>query len=276
MNLFPSFKQYKAWSIPSKLTFWGTIIGFISLVLTVFITITTDEIADAILTTKGRPVLTGSWSWELEKKYPGTYKNVIFSNQSSKEIKFLVTANLGANTCELSGFAKAKEASFVYEDEDQCIAEFTYNRKNDGISIDYNPQCSRYCGLSADFEGNYIRDFEYFVDKGVFNLIEATEFRYLTGGYYEDFVDSMQSIFLPEEGSDRSYLVYTGGVRGLYTIKEAIIIKGFGKLWAAFIDDEEVIYFTNSSRWIDKPPSEFDEWRSRFSDKKVRHISLQR
>ena len=64
--------------------------------------------------------------------------------------------------------------------------------------------------------------------------------------------------------------VFTGGVRGLYTIMEGIIMRGEnGQLWIAFIDDEEVRYFTTENEYRHKLPKTIENWRGRFKEKKV-------
>ena len=64
--------------------------------------------------------------------------------------------------------------------------------------------------------------------------------------------------------------VTTGGVRGLYTIREGIILRGErGQLWAAYIDNDVVRYFTTEREYQATLPNTIEKWRERFNDKNV-------
>lgn len=43
---------------------------------------------------------------------------------------------------------------------------------------------------------------------------------------------------------------YQGGVRGLYTIAEGMVMFGReGEIWAIYLNDGEIRYFTNVHKW---------------------------
>ena len=64
--------------------------------------------------------------------------------------------------------------------------------------------------------------------------------------------------------------VTIGGVRGLYTIKEAVVLRGErGQLWAAYIDDDVVRYFTTEREYQATLPNTIEKWRERFKDKNI-------
>ncbi len=51
---------------------------------------------------------------------------------------------------------------------------------------------------------------------------------------------------------------------------EGILMKGTrGELWAAYIDNERVRYFTTELAYKRLLPETIKEWRSRFSEKEV-------
>jgi hypothetical protein len=87
---------------------------------------------------------------------------------------------------------------------------------------------------------------------------------------YEDLLARFQQIG-PGECSDTFVAtVSIGGAKGLYTIFEAIVMKGEnGQLWAAYIDDDVVRHFTTERSYREQPPQTIEKWRSRFADKKL-------
>lgn len=46
-----------------------------------------------------------------------------------------------------------------------------------------------------------------------------------------------------------------------------------GGLWVAFLDDNDVKYFTNDINWKTRIPKSIEAWRDRFKDKEVKFIS---
>jgi hypothetical protein len=64
--------------------------------------------------------------------------------------------------------------------------------------------------------------------------------------------------------------VITGGAKGLYTFFEAILMRGTdGQLWAAYIDNDVVRYFTTERDFRERLPQTIESWRERFPDKNV-------
>jgi hypothetical protein len=64
--------------------------------------------------------------------------------------------------------------------------------------------------------------------------------------------------------------VLTGGVAGLYTMMESLIMIGeHSRMCCAYIDQEVVRYFSNRQDWIEQRPMEVEAWRARFADKEV-------
>ena len=107
---------------------------------------------------------------------------------------------------------------------------------------------------------------------------DQVAFEKLVGKYEQDFIDSSQMIYSGEDaGKDLdgfSAQIQTGGVRGLYTLMENIImISPKGEIYAAVIDDNKVRYFTNSVQYKNKLPKTIDNWRQTFIKKEIIYMN---
>lgn len=87
------------------------------------------------------------------------------------------------------------------------------------------------------------------------------------GQFYDAFMERMQLIGETEDLDNVDARVHTGGVRGLFTSMESILmLASDGGIWAAFIHDNVVRYVTNRPNWKDKLPQTIEHWRSRFDE----------
>jgi hypothetical protein len=56
----------------------------------------------------------------------------------------------------------------------------------------------------------------------------------------------------------------------MFTIVEGIVMRGSrGQLWAAYIDRNDVRYFTTELDYRNRVPLTIERWRERFADKNV-------
>lgn len=197
---------------------------------------------------------------------------------SPRTLAFVFTASAGAHGCEISGTATARGGRAAWRDADSgCELAFTLTA--DAIEVAVKGDCSSFCGARAVLGDGRFR-------RGQSSLTQTLAERYLldeetekvlaglAGGDYELFVKSFQ------EGEERDLEdldglgaeVTAGGVRGLYTIQEAIIMTAPGpRVWAAVIDPGpgSVKYFTNDPARGGKLPRTIDDWRKNFSEKPV-------
>jgi hypothetical protein len=87
---------------------------------------------------------------------------------------------------------------------------------------------------------------------------------------YRQLVGSLERVDYPEESlsfvDSRGVLRLEGGVPGLYTIKEAIlIVEPCGNIYAAMLDQgERILYFTNDREATEKLPPAIEAWRTRI------------
>ena len=87
---------------------------------------------------------------------------------------------------------------------------------------------------------------------------------------YRTLVESLKRVNYPEDSlslvDDRGVLRLEGGVPGLYTIMEAIlIVEPCGNIYTAMLDEgERILYFTNDREYQGKLPTAIEEWRTRL------------
>ena len=125
-------------------------------------------------------------------------------------------------------------------------------------------------GAGVTFNGIFLRQNEFIFDIGYLDELDLSRLYSITGQFYEPLMHRFQVIGKEENLDQFLADVFTGGVRGLYTIMEGIIMRGEnGQLWIAFIDDEEVRYFTTENEYRHKLPKTIENWRGRFKEKKV-------
>ena len=94
------------------------------------------------------------------------------------------------------------------------------------------------------------------------------------GRDYELFVDSMAMISEEDDLDELGAKVVRGGVRGLFTIVEAIIIyRDADNMWAAVIDEDVVKYYTTVPEFQNRLPRTIEKWRESFKEKKVLFMS---
>jgi hypothetical protein len=100
----------------------------------------------------------------------------------------------------------------------------------------------------------------------------------LTGAEVGALTERMQMIELGATDADGlGAFVFPGAVPGLYTVMEGfVMVEPGGRLWVAYIDDEEVKYFTNDAASLSKPPKTLEQWRGRFEEKALVAVTAKR
>ena len=169
--------------------------------------------------------------------------------------------------------AYCRSANGAAEQEGELIFRRSLDRGQRIIEIDEASSFSAFHGARASFGGTFTREREPWFDAGFMNEIEVARLYRLLGKQISKMRDCTSDIgeseSLDEEVSAR---VVAGGVAGLYTFLESIVMfNDATEMWAAYIDDDTVKYFTNSPRYKASLPKTIEEWRSRFSDKRVEH-----
>lgn len=107
-------------------------------------------------------------------------------------------------------------------------------------------------------------------ERGLLDELDLGRLRRIAGDYYRPLMQCMLDLHTSENLDAVAADVITGGVPGLYTSMEGIILRGNrGQLWAAYIDGTVVRYFTTEAHHSQELPKTIEQWRSRFPEKQV-------
>lgn len=227
--------------------------------------------------TKEKIVWWGKWKIESKIKLRGGELHI--SRVSSDAFFFKITIFDGARSGKISGKAQIITPNSAYAKinnfEDNYCEIIFRRRLDDGewwINAEENEFCRNFCGMSATFEGAYKHETELVINKGFLDEIDLNEIERITGKYLQILLDNFQQM---NYYFDNDFTVLEGGVKGLYTIMESIVVfNNSGLIWCAFLDpeteDEVVIrYFTNVIGENIEKPKAIIEWLSRFSKKAI-------
>ncbi len=242
-------------------------------------------------------VMDKSWEgeWTLEgavQNYSGT---LVIKNQTDDAFSFSLDTSNGAHSGTMSGQAKVTGEDALStvgdsnEKEYQCRVNFNKSANNIIKIETTNDDCIYSRGARAFFAGDYVKngvmeertlknmrvhrgggldEREPYIFK---NDDEINAFQKLVGdNYVKLFIDSFQWVHRGDDTENLNARIYNGGVVGVSTHSEGIIIIGSpNRIWAAVIDYDAVMYFTNVPDYTNRLPGAIEEWRERFQDKKV-------
>jgi len=214
----------------------------------------------------------GEWQGVHSNQF--TQSALTIKNCDNKSFDFYLFVNNGSHFGEIEGKANINKNEAVFSDEYGCDVTFTIF-KNEKIKIKFTDGCQYYAGAGTFFDYEYAKNIKI----NQLDLIELQvlkdkkeddTFKKLTGKDYNLFVNSMQIISEDKDIDNLNARVISGGVTGLFTINEAIIMITNDKLiWCAVINENQVFYFTNAKKFTKNLPKTIEKWRERFKDKKV-------
>ncbi|BDG72529.1 hypothetical protein Rmf_24580 [Roseomonas fluvialis] len=139
------------------------------------------------------------------------------------------------------------------------------------IEIEETALCSFYHGMRATFSGKYSRDRAPWFDIGLINELELSRLYNITGSHFDKLLDCTSDIGSSENlDHELNAQVITGGVAGLYTFMESIVmLNNAGEMWVAYLNDSKVYYFTNVPSFKTTLPKTIEAWRGRFEAAEV-------
>ena len=223
----------------------------------------------------------GKW-WFNYGNYVGG--QLLIREVSHAGFHFNLITNNGSHSGNINGFAKIISPDLAYckvnNGDDYAHGEIEFRRDAiDGVRIikvsEIQP-CSYHRGARASFDGRFVGGPLPWFDAGYLNEVELARIFGVVGNYFWKMVECAMVLHPPElvEGGDDWIFgkCLTGGVAGLYTIMESIIILSeSGEVWVAFIDSDvdSIRYFTNNPDWKEKLPKIIINWMSNFSHKPV-------
>lgn len=227
---------------------------------------------------EGAPIWWGRWKNDSE----GLGFGGLLSIREVCATGFLFDLSVfnGSHLGQITAYARLVAQDLAYarieNGHDGDVGEIRFRRDQSGnrsvIRIDETSSCLYYHGMGVQFSGNFVHVLEPLFDYGFLNELEMMTLSRMSGEYYESLRQRFQGIGESECLDTFDAKVIHGGVRGLYTMLEGIIMSGSkGELWVAYIDGDDVRYFTTQSAWKDTLPKTIEEWRSRFPEKPVIH-----
>ncbi|QKS43594.1 hypothetical protein HUB94_03410 [Paenibacillus cellulosilyticus] len=220
----------------------------------------------------------------------GTWKlrdSTQFVDQTLK-IEEITSASFSFNLDGIDGGHTGEVTESATRSKDGKTAVFTGNGltltfilQDSYLTITAEGDSTYYAGAGVAFGGQFVRDNTlHSLDLLQLNVLPSKDlddqFRDLVGDDYSLFVNSFQIIdSYPDEDLPETTVV-TGGVRGLFTEMEAIIMyDDNATFYAAVIaDDGSVDYYTTDKSLYNKLPAAIEEWRSRFKEKDVVYMSF--
>lgn len=221
----------------------------------------------------------------VNKIWLGNWERVTHNANAGIDIKkikgtwfsFSMQAGDGGHTGEIEGIAKitGDKALFISDEEKSCKLEFQL-LGDSVIVVNESNECSVFGGIGVCFSGRYINskrlteaqkeDNAGMRDVQQLTVREDSIFKAMVGDSYKTFVSTTQ--MNEEDAKDLDGLnakVLPSGIRGLYTYMENIIMIDSAKhMWAAVIDNDKVLYYTNRDDYKNQLPKTIEDWRSRF------------
>jgi hypothetical protein len=223
-------------------------------------------------------VWSGTWELASANQFHGA--TLTIENEAADSFLFTLEATSGANVGEISGKARIERAGATFEDaENGCTLSF--RRQGAQLDLEQTDGCSYYAGMGVFFAGRFERGaapkVASLVDLGVLESAEQeAAFSKLVGEDLESYVNSFQMVYENEDLDGFGARVVWGGVRGLFTVMEALVmVAPEGRIWAAVLvsQGDAVRYHTNVPEWSGRLPRTIEAWRERFADRPVVHAS---
>lgn len=214
----------------------------------------------------------GEWT-RVSVSNPGT---LTISNYNGKTLDIVIDVLSGGNTSGIEGKATIEgDQAILVDNEFECRVDLTLNK--DSITVGETQGCTQIGGIGTFFSGEYKnKEATAKTPKQTLSSLNIiapendTDIQKLLGDDYNEFVSNMQLVSDARAKYGREEtLVIEGGVRGLYTIKEGIIVMDpFKNYYIGSIvnDGEKVKFYTNDAAYKTKVHDVVDQWRQDFSD----------
>lgn len=234
------------------------------LLLIVIITCTTT-----IATASDNPWYAGTFERHAYRFAKATLE---INTVTNEQFNFKIHALSGANMGGVKGIAYIDANTATFDDGKGGTLTFTIN--NDSIEIKQSVAMHNYAGMGVAFMGSYdnvaniqprVETTDYFTQCKIFKDDQEQKFVQLVGDNYKKFTGTAHLLFKEDDLDGFGAQVTRMGVRGLFTFMESIIMfrDSDNAIWAAVIDHDKVLYFTNT---CDKEniPVTIQNWHKRL------------
>ncbi|WP_426271251.1 hypothetical protein ACN9MB_07035 [Dyella kyungheensis] len=223
------------------------------------------------------PVWWGTWKGRQSRT---GFSTLVISEVGPEGFLFRITTLNGSHMGDVTAYARLVGRNLAYARIDSMgddFGEIRLKRLFDGdriiMEVTETRSCLNYRGMRANFGGKYELDAESLTASGAVTELQLVRLYNVVGSFMELFRDRLVGQHVERIFNPVASTAISGGVAGLYTIMEAIVVYGdSGELWAAALDDGTVRYFTNQPRWRDKLPAPIEKWRAGFSDNPVEYL----
>lgn len=214
----------------------------------------------------------GRWSSNVTSSTGG---ELFIKEVGPSGFMFELSVYNGAHSGMISAYARIISKNLAYcrvqngESEGELIFRRDIENSRRIITIEETLSCSYYHGMRATFDGRFTRDYEPWFDSGLLNEIEMARLYNVLGSHLKKMRECTSDVGEYEiADADLNARAIFGGVPGLYTIMESLIIlNDNGEMIAAYIDNDIVRYFTNSNNFKNKMPITIEIWSKNFEDK---------
>ncbi len=213
--------------------------------------------------------------WEIESSalcYGGTLN---INNINSNEFYFNLTVVHGSHVGDIEGIAKIStknEAEYIsneaFGEEGKCVIKF--KKFNDTIQVTENLGCSIFHGMRVMFNGDFKLNKDIFYDRvELKDSVLSNIFNELNEKLFTDFLKCFCDIHNERNLDSFQSNVISGGVAGLYSIYEAILMYcENNNVYGAFLHDNgEIHYFSSDDIYKINIPKTIKKWIDKFENK---------
>lgn len=232
-----------------------------------------------VLAGKGVPVWWGIW--EVESSGGSFGGRLFIWETGAAGFLFRLTVYSGSHTGAIDGFARFVSPNLAnarIPNHEGSFCELSFRRSTDGwdrhIEVEELGGCHGFHGMGATFGWRLKRQHDSLFDLGLMDELDLQRLYSISGQYFEDLFKCLQQVGERENLDEFPAKVVVGAPRGLFTIQEAVVMRGkYGQLWVAYIDGEKVRYFTTEHKYRAKLPTTLEHWRERFRDKEIIYVA---
>lgn len=213
----------------------------------------------------------GTWAYDAD--FDSGTLTITRRPDDAAGFSFALEAFSGSHSGELRGRARLQKGYARYvasPDESPCELIFRLN-PDSSLTVE-QPEGTCGAGAGVSFAGRYQREASgtrkaapkeiTLLSRGIFHSsAEDAAFRRLVGADYHRFAESAQLVSEDTTSEFPGATVYDAFVRGLGGVMASIIIVGPpGRLWAAVVAGDSVLYFTNQPEYANRLPATIRRW----------------
>lgn len=225
--------------------------------------------------------------WEAKTRWWGKWQvpSVTSAYQATLKIlevhptsfHFEILTCHGAHTGEVEGlahFINPNEAVFISEEKgggEPCRIDF--KRLNDKIQVNESSGCNFYHGMQAFFTGDYqLKKDSFYNIKGIEDRHLSLMYKYLGSDHWSYYADCFCDIHNDSPSDGNGKVVVSGGMPGLYTICESMLVIEGEVVYGAFLKENEIFVFPGSLRA--SFPQELVNWCKTHDSSASRTVNL--